>query len=69
MVSKAELLKAEFSVGGIPFRPEVSGLTGVSALAEVVAPWVSFFAALAVSTEVFSMSLLLDPAFDTAAAA
>lgn len=49
--------------------PEVSSLAEVSALAEVVALWVSFFAALAVSTEVFSSSLLLDSAFDTAAAA
>jgi hypothetical protein len=42
-------------------------LTEVSALAEVVALWVSFFAALVMSTEVFSLSLLLDLAFDTAA--
>lgn len=44
-------------------------MTEVLALAEVVALWVSFFAALAVSTEGFSLSLLLGSAFDTAAAA
>lgn len=62
------LLKEELSVDRILSRPEVSGLTEVSALAEVVALWVCFFAALAVSTEVFSLSLLLDSAFDTVAA-
>lgn len=49
--------------------PEVSSLTDVSALAEVVALWVSFLAALAGSTEIFSLLLLLDSALDTAAAA
>lgn len=40
----------------------------VLALVEVVALWVSFFAALTMSTALFSLSLLLDSAFDAAAA-